>query len=129
MQADAERAALLDLVARASGRDRREVMTVLLATYRVELTQALRTMANHRAESADFDRVFALAAEIAAAAEGGLTEVRVDALALERAAAAAHLGGLRGQSELLAAGLKVVEQILASTPDRSGREERPTSLN
>jgi hypothetical protein len=139
MQAEAGRAALLDLVLRAAARDRRELTTVLLATYRVELTQALRTMAHRsqgaarsvvseRAAAADFDRVFTLAAEIAAAAaEAKLAAVRTDALALERSAAAAHLGGPRGESELLAAGLKVIEQILAASPDRTRGEQRPAA--
>jgi hypothetical protein len=131
MQAVAGRAALLDLVLRASAKDRRELTTVLLATYRVELTQELRTMAHRtqgdrsadaagrRASGADFDRVFMLAAEIAAAAaEAKLAGVAVDALALERSAAAAHLGGQRVESDLLSAGLKVIEQILAASPER-----------
>ncbi|HVY46836.1 MAG TPA: hypothetical protein VHB21_13205 [Minicystis sp.] len=142
--AAAERAELLDLVLRASLRQRREVTKVLLATYRVELTQALRTMAHRnsasraplqdetlrRAAAADFDRVFALAAEIAAAAgEAKLPAVRSDALALEKSAAAAHLGGPRSESELLAAGLKVIEQILAASPDGARREDRPSAKN
>ena len=136
MQAEAGRAALLDLVLRTAARDRRELTTVLLATYRVELTQALRTMA-HRTQgptrsassgAADFDRVFTLAAEIAAAAaEAQLAAVRTDALALERSAAAAHLGGPRSESDLLAAGLKVIEQILAASPDRTRADQRPAS--
>jgi hypothetical protein len=154
MQAEAGRAALLDLVLRAAVRDRRELTAVLLATYRVELTQALRTMAHRppllpagvvadpprsasrveasaesirRAAAADFDRVFTLAAEIAAAAaEAKLVAVRSDALALERSAAAAHLGGPRSESELLAAGLKVIEQILAASPERS-RGDQPSA--
>jgi hypothetical protein len=138
MQGDAGRAALLDLVLRASAKDRRELTRVLLATYRVELTQALRTMA-HRGQGArsalaagrhasgpDIDRVFTLAAEIAAAAaEAKLAGVCSDAIALERSAAAAHLGGPRGESDLLAAGLKVIEQILAAAPDRPRADQRP----
>jgi hypothetical protein len=72
-----------------------------------------------RNTAADFDRVFTLAAEIAAAAaEAKLAAVRSEALALEKSAAAAHLGGPRSESELLAAGLKVIEQILAAAADR-----------
>jgi hypothetical protein len=138
MQAEPGRATVLDLVLRTAARDRRELTSVLLATYRVELTQALRAMAHRNGGSrssseirssaeADFDRVFTLAAEIAAAAaEARLAAVRTDALALERSAAAAHLGGPKSESEVLAAGLKVIEQILAAAPDRArAGEQRP----
>jgi hypothetical protein len=123
MHAASERAALLELVLRASAKDRRKLTRVLLATYRVELTQALRTMAHRSmdrgASSPDLDKIFTLAAEIAAAAaEAKLADVRTDALALERSAAAAHLGRPRSESDLLSAGLKVIEQILAASPER-----------
>jgi hypothetical protein len=115
--------ALLEMVLR-SFRDRRELCGVVLATFRVELTTMLTHIAEGRVVEADLDRVFSIASRIAAAASAAkLQSVRTDAVALERLAAAAHLGGRRQESEMLAAGLKVIEQILAASADRSMSDE------
>ena len=114
-----EDTSLFDLVLKGSLRDRRALTRVLVATYRVELTQALRAMASRRAQKADLDRVFSLAAQIVAVSDDPkMREVRCDAEALERTAAAAHLGGVRRDGEIYAAGLRVIERILAAYPDR-----------
>jgi hypothetical protein len=113
-----EGGALLEMVLR-SFRDRRALCGVVLATFRVELTHQLTRMAEGCVVEADLDRVFEIASQIAsAAAAAKLPLVSMDARALEHLVAAAHLGGRRQESEMLAAGLKVIEQILAATTER-----------
>src|SRR5438105_11397798 len=98
METGREREELFGLVMRAGLQHQRRLTTVLLATYRVELTQALRNLAHKsgraaapaRATQKELDHVFELAGQMAAAAViAKMPQVQTGAHALERSAAAA----------------------------------------
>ena len=99
---------------------RGRLCTIILATYRVELTRTLNGLATRQCDEDDVETVRDIAYRIAeAAALDAREEIRREALHLDRRAVLAATDGTeRAQGEMLLAGLQLIERILATAPRR-----------
>jgi len=118
---------LHELVLR-SFRERRALLKLVLAAYRVELTGLLNRAAKTGFEERDCEVVMDLAEQIAGAARAAeLGNVRADAMSLRAyAKTAAETRGEQEEGKVLLAGLKLIERILeAAKPIEGAGQEAP----
>lgn len=120
---------IAQLILRSFGQ-RRALWNLVLATYRVELTEMLSRMAREGLARGDADEVESIADRIAEAGRAAqIPVVRREAMRLRERAAGAREGGKREEGEMLKAGLRVIDRILDSTPPSRAASAGKEALN
>lgn len=115
-----------------SFRQREALWSLVLATYRVELTGLLSRAAKTGFEFGDANTVIDLAEQIASVARAAdLSTIRKDALSLRTFASAAQDGGEQEEGKVLLAGLRLIDRILDEAKERAKAAEpsAPQVLN